>query len=419
MSKEGSFGSLFLCKKVVSDQQVNFTRLKFSSFTFKFTQYILDYATKIVLISLFTVISSSSSTCAKVNIMCMIFSYFRQLMLGLVLSSVSFHSAQAQLWQSPNSTAAQSVLKGFKKHGNTLHKNKTKITLDVVANQVVGVLIEGPTTASHDMAYGVLAAISGTLQEHHAIEGSISGHEFLNNAKKGFKSPISQSGAEFLAVKSTAIGKQVQLSIYIGVEILNEKEFTSTKNTSGSEKAPNTIHILSDFQCPACRYLWDKHLSSWRKQPKKYRIYYHHFPLNYHKNAFSAAEASECAALKGKFWPFADQLFKQFKGWSRANTQQTSQLYITYAAKNGLNQQDFANCLKEHTTQKEVQRQMHINDSISITGTPTVYMNGIKLKSMSDAEMRHIAQLTSAQPSANTIIQKRLKALQLTRPYRP
>lgn len=360
--------------------------------------------------------SSSSSTCAKVNLMRMIFPYFRQLMLGLMLSSVSFHSAQAQLWQSPNRTMAQNVLKGFKKQGNTLHKNKTKITLDVVANQVIGILIEGPSNASHDMAYGVLAAINGTPQEHHAIEGSISGHEFLKNAKKGFKSPISQSGAEFLAAKLTTIGKRTQLSIYIGIKIINEKEFTSTKNISGSKKAPNTIHILSDFQCPACRYLWDKHLSSWRKQPKKYRIYYHHFPLDYHKNAFSAAEASECAALKGKFWPFADQLFQEFKGWGRASDQNTSQLYITYAEKNGLNRKDFARCLKKHTTQKEVQRQMHINESISITGTPTVYMNGIKLKSMSEAEMRHIAQLTSAKPSANAIIQKRLKALQLTRP---
>lgn len=356
---------------------------------------------------------------AKVDPMRFSIFFVRQLALSLILTSLGVNNAHAQLWESVQSTSSQNVLKDFQKQGRTLSKKRTKITLDVVANQVVGLLIEGPPSAASDMAYGVLAAIKGNIKEHHAVQGSIRSADFLKNARKGFKSPLSQSGAEFLAVKLKKKDKKDKLEslhIYIGINILEEKDFVSTQNSLGSSKAPHIIHILSDFQCPACRHLWDKRLSDWRKQPKKYRIYYHHFPLNYHKNAFSAAEASECAAQQEKFWPFADQLFKRFTNWNRTDAKNVQKRYINYAKSIGLDHQAFTNCLKKQSSKKEVQRQMQVSQPISVTGTPTVYMNGIKLRNMSKQELSQIAKLTSAQPNAKEVIQKRLKSLQLSAP---
>lgn len=74
------------------------------------------------------------------------------------------------------------------------------------------------------------------------------------------------------------------------------------------------VVMISDFQCPYCK-MW--HDSSMVKLKRDYidagkiRLAYLHLPLSIHRHAQAQAEASMCAAVQGKFWEYADALFRE------------------------------------------------------------------------------------------------------------
>ncbi len=47
--------------------------------------------------------------------------------------------------------------------------------------------------------------------------------------------------------------------------------------------------------------------------PGKVNIAFKHFPLRNHAYAYKAAQAAVAAQQQGKFWPFHDLLFRQYK----------------------------------------------------------------------------------------------------------
>jgi protein-disulfide isomerase len=82
----------------------------------------------------------------------------------------------------------------------------------------------------------------------------------------------------------------------------------------GSEQAPVAVVEYSDFQCPYCgkfaRDVWPLVESAFVRTGRV-RFAFRYFPLvQIHPHAQKAAEAAECAARQGKFWPMHDLLFK-------------------------------------------------------------------------------------------------------------
>ena len=45
--------------------------------------------------------------------------------------------------------------------------------------------------------------------------------------------------------------------------------------------------------------------------PENVKVVFKHYPLSFHKQAFSAALASMAAAEQGKFWEYHDELFNK------------------------------------------------------------------------------------------------------------
>src|SRR5262245_24620096 len=82
----------------------------------------------------------------------------------------------------------------------------------------------------------------------------------------------------------------------------------------GVPAAKVAIIEFSDFQCPFCaRYANDilPKLIETYVNTGKVRYTFNHMPLEkIHRSALKAAEAAECAADRGQFWPFHDQLFR-------------------------------------------------------------------------------------------------------------
>lgn len=87
----------------------------------------------------------------------------------------------------------------------------------------------------------------------------------------------------------------------------------------GSRSAPIVVEVFSDFQCPACRSLFqetirpmiDEYVSS-----GKVYLVHRDFPLPMHKFAREAARWANAAAQVGKFETVEEALFSKQDVWS-------------------------------------------------------------------------------------------------------
>ena len=101
-----------------------------------------------------------------------------------------------------------------------------------------------------------------------------------------------------------------------------------------------------------------------KKYPGKIYYVYRHLPLDsIHAEARNAAEASECAADQGKFWPYHDKIFDNMKRLSPENLRE-------YAAGLRLNMNQFDSCFKGKKHAKLVQNDTAEAARLDITGTP-------------------------------------------------
>ena len=78
----------------------------------------------------------------------------------------------------------------------------------------------------------------------------------------------------------------------------------------GPADAPITIVEFSDYQCPYCTQWHDTtYKPLMAAYPDKIRLVYRNYPLPFHQNAFTAAEAAMCAGDQNAYWPYHDALF--------------------------------------------------------------------------------------------------------------
>ena len=143
----------------------------------------------------------------------------------------------------------------------------------------------------------------------------------------------------------------------------------------GSEDAPVTIVEFSDFQCPFCARFFSQTLPLIEKDyidSGKVKLVYRDFPLSFHQNAQKAAEASECADEQGKFWEYHDKMFEN------QNALDTTSLK-KYAEDLGLDTAEFNDCLDSGQMASKVQNDVNDGQKYGVTGTPTFFINGIKV----------------------------------------
>lgn len=324
-----------------------------------------------------------------------------------VLVALLSGAASAQLWQTPQATARQAILKDFAVQGNVLQGPQTRLTLDVSGGRVVGVLVDAPTAAG--VARGVGAAWGLKEAGLPALTRQLSAPGVVDGARGGLVQDTDESGQDFIALKVTGQGAQTHWRAYLGLRIWPDSAFGQTRNVSGQPGAPHTIRVFSDFQCPYCKELWDETRPSWEKQGGQYRLMHYHFPLNFHQNAFAAAEASECASAQGAFWKVAGALFADAAGWTRLDPAGAASRFRTYAQGAGLNMAAFDSCVARHTSRPAVQAQLDAGLALGVGGTPTVFLNGLKLQNYTSAEeWARVLAVTGGQPRAGDLIQKRL-----------
>lgn len=124
------------------------------------------------------------------------------------------------------------------------------------------------------------------------------------------------------------------------------------------------------------------------KYGKTVRLVYRHLPLEQiHSAAWAAAEASECAAEQGKFWPYHDLIFEYAKNLSKEQFMKMArQVKIRDMKK-------FKACVEKGTYKSLVRRDVDAAESLGISGTPAFFVGRDVGKGMMEGEL-----LSGAQP---------------------
>jgi len=107
--------------------------------------------------------------------------------------------------------------------------------------------------------------------------------------------------------------------------------------------------------------------------PDTVKIALKNMPLRFHKFAGPSALAALAAAEQGKFWEFHDELF--------AISPKLDPAAITKIAKKlGLDMDKFAKDTASPAIRQKLAKDLYDAQEAGVTGTPTIFINGIRLK---------------------------------------
>jgi protein-disulfide isomerase len=165
-------------------------------------------------------------------------------------------------------------------------------------------------------------------------------------------------------------------------EVVKLKNLVSDKDhTLGPPDAVITLLEYGNFECVDCGRAFPSIRQIRQLLREKLRFVYRHFPtVRTYPHSMRAAEAAEAAGAQGRFWEMHDELFTHQHALEDAHL-------MRYARNIGLNLEQFARDLNEHSFLKEIQEkyQLSLFDE-HITGTPTIYINSVRHTGPTDIE---------------------------------
>lgn len=174
------------------------------------------------------------------------------------------------------------------------------------------------------------------------------------------------------------VGGSVWYSGY-AAEKNNAGVVTETRNIKGNADAPVSLLEYSDFQCPACKAFQPVINDVLSEFGDEVAFEYRHFPLSaIHPFAEQAARAAEAAGQQGKFFEFHDKLFAEQAVWSKGPN--PIGFFMRYAEDLGLNTEQFGRQMRSSLLRDEVQADAAEARAQQITGTPTFFLNGVRME---------------------------------------
>jgi protein-disulfide isomerase len=161
----------------------------------------------------------------------------------------------------------------------------------------------------------------------------------------------------------------------------------------GAANAPVTIVEFTDFQCPACAAMHPVLDEVLRSYGDKVRFVVRDFPLNQHENARKAAEAANAANAQGKFFEYIAVLFQHQKALDVASLKK-------YASDLGLDRAKFDAALDRGVYAAEVKHDIDDGEIYGVGSTPTIFINGVQLRTLSADGLREAIDQAAKSASA-------------------
>lgn len=155
------------------------------------------------------------------------------------------------------------------------------------------------------------------------------------------------------------------------VEIPNWTEVAADGHADGPAGAPIQLVVFEDFECPACQYFATTSLPPVLEEFQgKIRVIRRHSPLPYHKLAYPAARAAECAAAQGKFLAMHALLFEKSDSLGLKS-------FESFATESGIaDLETFRACNAISDSLDTIRRDWSVARATGARGTPAVVING-------------------------------------------
>jgi protein-disulfide isomerase len=142
----------------------------------------------------------------------------------------------------------------------------------------------------------------------------------------------------------------------------------------GASDAPVTMVEFADFECGGCRDAFPLIERVYAKYGKKMQLVYKHYPLEFHPNAKLAAQAAWAAQQQNQFWRMHKILFERQERLTEPDL-------FDYAREIGLDLKRFQKDLHSEAAKQAVEKERSQGESLGVTQTPTIFVNGRELPS--------------------------------------
>ncbi len=163
---------------------------------------------------------------------------------------------------------------------------------------------------------------------------------------------------------------------YTAIDISFVRQIDISKaSVIGNPKAPVTLVVFSDFECPFCKTIKPLIHQLLEKNPDTLKVAFKHLPLGMHPHARQAALAAIAAQNQGKFWEMHDTLF--------ATKKMNKQAIDAAAEKIGLDMDQYKKDAISAETETRLEQDIQDARQAEITGTPALFINGVPVKQRS------------------------------------
>ena len=154
----------------------------------------------------------------------------------------------------------------------------------------------------------------------------------------------------------------------------------------GDAKAPLTIVVFGDFECPYCKPMAELIEREVNNSPKRVKMVFKNLPLPMHAWAMRAAEAAACAYQQRNeaFWLMHDYLFANQASISINDIAGRIDKFVRNRKELDVN--EFAKCLKSGSGKGYVNRDMELAGRLGVNSTPTVFINGVKARGIRNSQ---------------------------------
>jgi protein-disulfide isomerase len=170
------------------------------------------------------------------------------------------------------------------------------------------------------------------------------------------------------------------------VSTRNNEGVTFSANVKGNPDAVVKLVEYSDLQCPACASFQPILNEIINEYGADLSFEYKHFPLPIHNLAEAAARAAEAAGQQDAFFAYHDLLFANQATWSK--NPNPSAFFIQYAEELSLDTAMFKRHMNASLIREKVQKEGAEARELGLTGTPTFFLNGERMKFTSYEEFK-------------------------------
>ena len=174
----------------------------------------------------------------------------------------------------------------------------------------------------------------------------------------------------------------------------------------GSESAPISVVVFSDFLCEQCKRASEYFDVVAAGRRGALRVTYVNYPAEQtcnphadktlHPGACTLARGARCAARQGKFWEFHDAVFGDP---GRVGPEKLA----AYATRAGLDRAAFDACMAEGDSASGLPAEIALARSVGVSATPTFFLNGRRIVGalkpwMLDTALEALLQTPRAEP---------------------